>query len=121
MSNVSSIKAKLKYRAMKENRTYQEVLSIYGLERALYRVSISRYAANYILKGGMLLYAFYESSFTRGTSDVDLLGHRISNSVEVIKQSFEDIFVYLTLRMTLFLILLHWLQEGWVSSIPILV
>lgn len=92
MSKAASIKAKLKNRAMKENRTFQEILAIYGLERALYRVSVSPHSSNYILKGGMLLYALFESNFIRGTADVDFLGRPINNDIETIKQSFEDIF-----------------------------
>ena len=92
MSKAASIKAKLKNRAMKENRTFQEILAIYGLERALYRVSVSPYSSNYILKGGMLLYAMFDSNFVRGTADVDFLGHQINNNIETIKQSFKEIF-----------------------------
>jgi len=42
MSIQDSIKAKLRNRAIKENRTFQEILTIYGLERMLYRLSISK-------------------------------------------------------------------------------
>lgn len=34
MSSADSIKAKLRNRAQKENRTFQEILTVYGLERA---------------------------------------------------------------------------------------
>jgi hypothetical protein len=43
MNLQESIKAKLKQRAIQEHRTFQEVLTIYGLERMLYRLSISEY------------------------------------------------------------------------------
>jgi predicted nucleotidyltransferase component of viral defense system len=92
MSNVDSIKAKLKNRAIKEHRTFQEVLTVYGLERALYRLSISPYSEHFVLKGGILLYAMYNSDFIRGTADVDLLGQNITNDLELIKKSFIEIF-----------------------------
>jgi len=92
MSNVDSIKARLKNRAQKENRTYQEVLTIYGLERTLYRLSISSYSSHFVLKGGILLYALYQGDFSRGTADVDLLGWHISNDVEIIRNEFLEVF-----------------------------
>ena len=92
MSIIDSIKAKLKNRAIEEKRTLQEILTIYGLERALYRLSISSYSKHYILKGGILFYAMYQADFIRGTADVDLLGQQISNDIETIKNSFVEIF-----------------------------
>lgn len=92
MSIQESIKARLKNRAMKEQRTFQEVLTIYGLERMLYRLSISEYSKHYVLKGGVLLYAMYNGEFMRGTADVDLLGQFLSNDLDTIKNSFIDIF-----------------------------
>lgn len=92
MNNVNSIKAKLKNRAIKENRTFQEVLTVYGLERALYRLSISPYSESFVLKGGILLYAMYNGDFKRGTADVDLLGQNITNDIQIIEKTFIDIF-----------------------------
>ena len=92
MSIQDSIKAKLKNRAIEDNRTFQEILTIYGLERMLYRLSISKYASTYILKGGILLYAMYQGKYSRGTADVDLLGKSVSNDLETVKDSFREIF-----------------------------
>lgn len=85
MSIQESIKARLKNRAIKENRTFQEVLTIYGLERMLYRLSISQYIKHYVLKGGILLYAMYKGKYMRGTADVDLLGQLLSNDLDTLK------------------------------------
>jgi len=41
MNIVESTKAKLKNKAVRDNRSYDEVLTVYGLERMLYRLSIS--------------------------------------------------------------------------------
>lgn len=92
MSVIDSIKAKLKNRAIEEKRTFQEILTIYTLERALYRLSISPHSKHYILKGGILLYAMYHGDFMRGTADVDLLGQQIINDIDTIKKSFVEIF-----------------------------
>ena len=40
MNIVESTKAKLKNRAVKNNRSYNEVITVYGLERMLYCLSI---------------------------------------------------------------------------------
>jgi len=92
VSNVDSIKARLRNRAQKENRTFQEILTVYGLERALYRLSLSSYSSQFVLKGGILLYALYQGDFSRGTADVDLLGHHISNDLEIIRNAFLEVF-----------------------------
>ena len=47
MNNVASIKAKLKNRAKKEKRLFNEILQIYFLEKFLYRLSISEYKDNF--------------------------------------------------------------------------
>ena len=99
MSSVESIKARLKNRVQIENRTYQQVLTVYGLERTLYRLSISSYSSHFVLKGGILLYALYQGDFSRDTADVDLLGRHISNNVEIIKMSFLKFFRLIILMM----------------------
>lgn len=52
--NADSVKARLKNFAIKSGCTFQEVLTYYGLERAIYRISISEYADHFVLKGGNL-------------------------------------------------------------------
>lgn len=91
MSIQDSIKAKLKNRAIQEKRTFNEILTVYALERMLYRLSISEYAKHYVLKGGILLYALYKGDFKRGTADVDLLGYLSSNDLLTIENSFKVI------------------------------
>ena len=48
----------------------QELLTAYGLERTIYRLSKSEYKEHFILKGGIFLYALYGGSYTRATTDV---------------------------------------------------
>jgi hypothetical protein len=50
------------------------VLARYASERFLYRLSRSRYADRFVLKGALLLLAWFGESF-RPTRDIDLLGH----------------------------------------------
>jgi hypothetical protein len=55
--NTDSVKAKLKNFAEENGLTFQEVLTYYGLERTIYRISVSNYADHFVLKGGIFLYA----------------------------------------------------------------
>lgn len=87
-----SIKAKLKNYSVNAGCTFHEALVYYGIERTIYRISVSRYADHFILKGGIFLYAIFDREYARATSDVDLLAIRISNSAEEMKRVFRDIF-----------------------------
>ena len=91
MMNVDSIKAKLKNFAKDTGHTFQEALTYYGLERTIYRISVSEYADNFILKGGIFLYAIFNRNYERATTDVDFLAQRISNSGEEMKMIFQNI------------------------------
>ena len=48
--NAESVKARLKNFAISNNITFQEALTYYGLERTIYRISISKYADRFVLK-----------------------------------------------------------------------
>lgn len=91
MKSVESIKAKLKNHAVKSGRLYNEILTMYLLERLLYRVSISKYKDKFILKGGVLLYMMFDKKYPRATADVDFLAKEISNDMEQIKNVFTEI------------------------------
>lgn len=92
MMNVDSVKARLKNFAIKSGCTFQEALTYYGLERTIYRILISEYADNFVLKGGIFLYALFGRNYERATTDVDLLAQRISNGSEEMKSVFQKIF-----------------------------
>ena len=51
-----SVKARLKNLADRTGKTFQEELVYYGLERTVYRLSISKYAEHFVLKGENFLY-----------------------------------------------------------------
>lgn len=93
MINAESVKAKLKNQAPKRGHMLQEELTAYGLERTIYRISISEYVDKFTLKGGIFLYALFEGKFTRATTDIDLLAHKTSIEVENIKKIFNEIFL----------------------------
>jgi len=82
-SNIpASIRQRLLDLSKRENRPFGEVLQYYAMERFLFRLSKSKYADRFILKGALLL-AVWRSEVSRSTMDIDLLG-RIKNSEETI-------------------------------------
>lgn len=92
MISAVSVKDRVKNLAKKEGRTMQDALVTYGLERAIYRLSVSEYADRFTLKGGIFLYALFDGEFARATMDIDLLAQHISNDAEKMKKVFRDIF-----------------------------
>lgn len=91
MSSVASIKDRLKNKSRETGRTLQELFTLYGLERTIYRLSVSPYKENFVLKGGIFLYALYQGDYPRSTTDIDLLAQRISNAEADMKTVFTDI------------------------------
>lgn len=85
-----SLKARLLNLSDHDNRRYQQLLVRYMQERFLYRLSVSKYCNNFILKGGALLYA-YDEFLPRPTLDVDFMGCRINNDKRDILKAFKEI------------------------------
>jgi predicted nucleotidyltransferase component of viral defense system len=79
--NPASIKEKLKNVAKREGKPFDYLLTLYLIERFLYRLSISRYADKFVLKGGVLLYTILDEK-ARATKDVDMLARELNNSLE---------------------------------------
>lgn len=92
MNTVASIKDRLKNKSIATGKTVQELLTAYGLERTILRLSKSKYASYFTLKGGIFLYAVFDGNYARATTDIDLLAQKVSNDVEDIKAVFTDIF-----------------------------
>lgn len=69
----ASVRARLKQRANATKQDFNLTLTRYGLERLLYRLSVSPHAANYLLKGALLFSLWYDQPH-RPTRDADLLG-----------------------------------------------
>lgn len=92
MTSAASVKDRLKNHVAENGRPMQEVLTAYGLERTIYRLSVSKYAERFTLKGGILLYALFDGEYARVTRDIDLLARHISNEVSEMRRLFEEIF-----------------------------
>ncbi|MCK4642553.1 nucleotidyl transferase AbiEii/AbiGii toxin family protein [bacterium] len=82
MDLIQSIKQRLLNLARSNGEDYNHVLVLYGIERFLYRLSLSKYANLFILKGALLLYCL-KGNTHRMTSDIDLLCSRKFNSEEL--------------------------------------
>lgn len=72
-NRAASIRARLKQHADATKQDFNLVLTHYGLERLLYRLSISEHAPRFLLKGALLFQLWYGDSH-RPTRDADLLG-----------------------------------------------
>ncbi len=70
----ASIRQRLLDLSRREGRVFDVVLVTYGLERLIFRMSISDYRDQFILKGGMLVTLWIEDE-SRVTRDVDFLGY----------------------------------------------
>ena len=69
----ASVRQRLTNLSRERSEEFQFVLTRYGLERLLYRLSISPYAAQFILKGAAL-FQLWTGQPHRSTRDLDLLG-----------------------------------------------
>lgn len=69
----ASVRARLKQHSDAAKQDFNLTLTRYGLERLLYRLSISEYASNFLLKGALLFTLWYDVPH-RPTRDADLLG-----------------------------------------------
>jgi predicted nucleotidyltransferase component of viral defense system len=90
LTSAESIKAKLKKLTKTEGRSFDYFLMHYLIERLLYRLSISSYSGNFILKGGLLLYSVLGNS-ARATRDIDFLAQRVKNVPEELARIFMEI------------------------------
>lgn len=85
-----SIRVLLLNMANGNNKTFQQLVVRYFHERLLYRLSSSPYKERFILKGGVLLYAFEEFA-PRPTLDIDFMGCHIENDKQNILEAFKRI------------------------------
>jgi predicted nucleotidyltransferase component of viral defense system len=69
----ASVKARLETLAGKRGEEFNLLLTRYGIERLLYRLSQSQHADKFLLKGAML-FAIWDIKTHRPTQDLDLLG-----------------------------------------------
>jgi predicted nucleotidyltransferase component of viral defense system len=79
LSNVAaSVRQRLLNIIRKTGEDANMVWTRYATERLLYRLSISEYAGNFILKGAMLFTAWTGQPY-RSTADMDFLGHTVAS------------------------------------------
>src|SRR3546814_18845279 len=71
-----SVKTRLSKLARERGVDAQALQRRYVLERLLYRLSVSRHADSFCLKGGLLVAVWNEGDVFRPTNDIDLTGHQ---------------------------------------------
>jgi hypothetical protein len=76
----ASVRQRLLDRSRAQNRSFQELLQYYAMERFLYRLANSAHADRFILKGALLLTA-WRAPLSRPTMDIDLEG-RANNQLD---------------------------------------
>jgi predicted nucleotidyltransferase component of viral defense system len=84
----ASIHERLLQQARVSGRPLNELLQYYAIERFLYRLSCSRYAGQFVLKGALLFRVWGLPAF-RPTRDIDLLGftsNEVSNLVAIVQE-----------------------------------
>ncbi len=85
----ASIRAKLQNKARETNRPFSEILQYYGMERFIYRFSLSQYSDKFILKGA-LMFAAWQIPERRTTLDIDFLAY-YDNQTTAIEKVVKDI------------------------------
>lgn len=89
-NHAHSVRAKLLNLMKSSKKDYMYLLARYFNERLLYRVSVSEYRDNFILKGGSLMYAL-DGLNARPTVDIDFMGRHISRERESLRNIVENI------------------------------
>ena len=89
-NNAASIRARLKNIADKERKQFDFILMLYFVERLLFRLSLSRYSDQFVLKGGLLLYLIMNEK-ARATKDIDLLAKETASNLDTLCGIFADI------------------------------
>lgn len=74
----TSVRDRLLNLARERGEDFQLILTRYAVERILYRLSVSKYRDQFLLKGAML-FLVWTGQIYRPTRDLDLLGHGVSD------------------------------------------
>jgi len=85
----ASVHQRLKNAAKDSGRLFNDLAQYYALERWLYRLSKSRHAESFVLKGALMLVA-WRAPLLRATRDIDLLA-RTKNDLDSIKTIIAEI------------------------------
>ena len=86
----ASVLARLKKQSKEKEINYQTCLQLFAQEEFLRRLEASRYAENFVLKGGMFLYII--SHFEgRPTMDIDFMIRKLSNDISGMEKIIKEI------------------------------
>ncbi len=86
----ASARAKLSNISKAQGIDFDALLLRYFQERFLYRIAISEYSDNFVLKGGLLL-VYFQMPGTRPTKDIDLLAEELSSDQTELENIFKKI------------------------------
>jgi predicted nucleotidyltransferase component of viral defense system len=86
----ASVLTRLKNKAAESGRSYQLCLQLFCQEEFLRRLEKSKYAENFVLKGGLFIYSITDFD-SRVTVDVDFLLRKVPNTPEQLKPVLEEI------------------------------
>ena len=89
MSLAESVRQRLLNLSKSQNETFDLMLTLFGMERLLYRLSRSQWKNEFVLKGA-ILFRIWDGSPHRPTRDLDLMGF-INNDVEGMRRIFQSI------------------------------
>ena len=88
--NAEDLKIKIKTKAHENHLEPQDIMQMYFFERLLYRIGISKYKYNFILKGGLLLSAIF-SDERRTTQDMDTMLKGIPLDAKTLEKIIKEI------------------------------
>ena len=86
----ASVRARLLNIARRSGQDYNRALIRYAQERLLFRLSVSPFRDNFILKGA-LLFLSYDMPDLRPTKDIDFLCSGVMNDVDGIKSMLDEV------------------------------
>lgn len=86
----ASVLTRLKNKAQASGRSYQLCLQLFCQEEFLRRLEKSKYAENFVLKGGLFIYSLTGFD-SRVTVDVDFLLRQMANTPEQLRVVLEEI------------------------------
>lgn len=78
----ASIRQRLSNKAQASGRPFQEVFEYFAMERFLYRLSQSRHAGKFVLKGA-LMFTAWQAASARSTRDIDFLARMANDQEEI--------------------------------------
>lgn len=90
MIDTEELKLKVKTKAHENNLEPQDIMQMYFFERLLYRISVSKYKYNFILKGGLLLSAILGDE-RRTTQDMDTMIKGIPLEIDKLNKIISEI------------------------------